>query len=99
MSNSLDQALAQATERYRARNPASEQHMQAASDVLPAGNTRSVLFHGPFPLYMARGERCRLRRRSAGPEPAPVPLAVARLRLERGTRWKGKPATICGSRP
>ena len=56
----LDQALAAATERYRAGNPQSERHMQAACDVLPAGNTRSVLFHGPFPLYMACGEGCRL---------------------------------------
>jgi glutamate-1-semialdehyde 2,1-aminomutase len=56
----LDDALATLTERYRARNPQSERQMLAACDVLPAGNTRSVLFHAPFPLYMARGEGCRL---------------------------------------
>ena len=27
---------------------------------MPGGNTRSVLFHGPFPLSMERGEGCRL---------------------------------------
>lgn len=57
---SLDDALAHLTERYRARNPQSERQMLAACDVLPAGNTRSVLFHAPFPLTMARGEGCRL---------------------------------------
>lgn len=56
----LDSALAEAMARYRARNPASEKLLAEASDVLPAGNTRSVLFHAPFPLYMARGEGCRL---------------------------------------
>jgi len=56
----LDMALTDAMARFRARNPASEQLMTEASDVLPAGNTRSVLFHAPFPLYMARGEGCTL---------------------------------------
>ena len=58
--NRLDIALADAMARFRARNPASEKLMLEASDVLPAGNTRSVLFHAPFPLYMARGEGCTL---------------------------------------
>ena len=58
--NPLDTALADAMARFRARNPASEKLMLEASDVLPAGNTRSVLFHAPFPLYMARGEGCTL---------------------------------------
>lgn len=56
----LDAALAEATARYRARNPASEQLLAEATDVLPAGNTRSVLFYTPFPLTMARGEGCHL---------------------------------------
>jgi glutamate-1-semialdehyde 2,1-aminomutase len=34
-------------------------HRRAASS-MPGGNTRSVLFHGPFPLYFARGEGARL---------------------------------------
>ena len=56
----LDPALAETTARYRARNPGSERLLLEAADVLPAGNTRSVLFYTPFPLYMARGEGCRL---------------------------------------
>lgn len=56
----LDAALAEATARYRARNPASERLLAEATDVLPAGNTRSVLFYTPFPLTMARGEGCHL---------------------------------------
>ena len=59
-SSALDDALAQATARYRARNPASERLLAEAADVLPAGNTRSVLFHDPFPLAMTRGEGCHL---------------------------------------
>lgn len=56
----LDAALAETTARYRARNPGSERLLLEAADVLPAGNTRSVLFYAPFPLYMARGEGCHL---------------------------------------
>jgi len=56
----LDAALADATTRYAARNPESARLLQAAADVLPAGNTRTVLFYAPFPLAMARGEGCRL---------------------------------------
>ncbi|ABE43415.1 aspartate aminotransferase family protein [Polaromonas sp. JS666] len=56
----LDSALAETTARYRARNPGSERLLRKAADVLPAGNTRSVLFYTPFPLYMARGEGCHL---------------------------------------
>lgn len=56
----IDLALARAHETYRARHPASERAHLDAAEVLPGGNTRSVLFHPPFPLYMARGEGCRL---------------------------------------
>jgi glutamate-1-semialdehyde 2,1-aminomutase len=56
----LDAALAEAREAYVARNPASlAAHREAAAN-LPGGNTRSVLFHAPFPLLLARGEGCRL---------------------------------------
>src|SRR2546426_11996243 len=56
----LAPALAETTARYRARNPGSERLLLEAADVLPAGNTPSVLFYAPFPLYMARGGGCRL---------------------------------------
>jgi len=56
----LDAALADAVARYQSRNPVSERLQQQATEVLPGGNTRSVLFYAPFPLYMAGGEGCRL---------------------------------------
>ncbi len=57
---SLDALLSDARERYVAANPRSlAAHVEAAA-ALPGGNTRSVLFHAPFPLTMARGEGCRL---------------------------------------
>jgi len=56
----LDQALADAIERYRARHPASARQLDIAAEVLPGGNTRSVLFQAPFPLVMVRGAGCRL---------------------------------------
>ena len=57
---SLEEALALAIKSYQARNPTSAALMAQASDVLPAGNTRSVLYYAPFPLYMARGTDCHL---------------------------------------
>ena len=51
MSN-LDQALAQAIDRYRHARPASERIFNDATLVLPGGNTRSVLFFAPFPPAM-----------------------------------------------
>ena len=59
-NSSLDAVLTDARERYVARNAASlAAHVEAAA-VMPGGNTRSVLFHAPFPLTMVRGEGCRL---------------------------------------
>jgi glutamate-1-semialdehyde 2,1-aminomutase len=52
----LSQAVESARARYRQRNPASERQLAEASEWLPGGNTRSVLFHAPFPLTMVRGE-------------------------------------------
>ena len=56
----LDAALAQAIALYRQRNPTSARLLAEASEVMPGGNTRSVLFYEPFPLAMARGEECYL---------------------------------------
>ena len=56
----LDASLTEAREAYTARNPASLAAHREAAESLPGGNTRSILFHGPFPLLMARGEGCRL---------------------------------------
>ena len=49
-----------ARERYIARNPRSAARLADACRLLPGGNTRSVLFYEPFPLYMDGGEGCRL---------------------------------------
>ena len=57
-SAALDQALAASVERYRMRHPASARQLEVAAEVLPGGNTRSVLFQAPFPLVMVRGEGC-----------------------------------------
>ncbi len=40
---------------FRAMNPASEAQYRTALASMPGGNTRSVLFHDPFPLAIARG--------------------------------------------
>lgn len=52
----LQSAVDAAASRYIAQNPASAERYQAASRVLPGGNTRSVLHYAPFPLTFARGE-------------------------------------------
>ncbi len=54
----LAAALADSVARYRARCPASERQFNSATEVMPGGNTRTVLFNDPFPLTMARGEEC-----------------------------------------
>jgi len=58
---SLGGALDTAIRRYRTANPISEGLQARAAEVMPGGNTRSVLFYPPFPLYMASGAGCRLR--------------------------------------
>jgi glutamate-1-semialdehyde 2,1-aminomutase len=53
-------ALAEAEERYRARNPESLALYHAAEAVMPGGNTRSSLFVEPFPVAMVKGEGAHL---------------------------------------
>ena len=59
-NSDLDAALADARERYAAVRPNSARIHQRAREVLPGGNTRSVLFYTPFPAAMVRGEGCLL---------------------------------------
>jgi len=59
-SGDLQRAVAAATERFRAANPKSLAQHAAAAAVMPGGNTRTVLYHDPFPLTIARGDGCRL---------------------------------------
>lgn len=53
-------ALAQAYATYTERNPRSLARHNAAAEVMPGGNTRSVLYYSPFPLGIARGQGCYL---------------------------------------
>ena len=57
----LDQALAEARSRYARRRPNSLRAFETAQRHMPGGNTRTVLYHGPFPLRIESGERARIR--------------------------------------
>jgi len=56
----IDAALDDARRRYVERNPDSFARHKAACDVMPGGNTRTILFHTPFPLTIAGGKGCRI---------------------------------------
>jgi glutamate-1-semialdehyde 2,1-aminomutase len=56
----LSSALADARMRYADNNPQSKALHEAALQVLPGGNTRSVLHFDPFPLVVNRGEGARV---------------------------------------
>jgi glutamate-1-semialdehyde 2,1-aminomutase len=56
----VEDALAEARETYARRRPESRKRHEQAAEVMPGGNTRSVLFHGPFPFTALRGEGCRI---------------------------------------
>ncbi len=55
-NSDLHSALAEAHEAYAARRPRSAALHAKARQVMPGGNTRSVLFYAPFPTAMLRGE-------------------------------------------
>ena len=59
-NSTLEDALAEAREGYARRRPNSLASHLVAAEVMPGGNTRSVLFHGPFPFTVLRGEGCRI---------------------------------------
>ncbi|MEM8551603.1 MAG: aminotransferase class III-fold pyridoxal phosphate-dependent enzyme [Pseudomonadota bacterium] len=52
----IDDALSEARSSYAAKRPQSFAIHAEAVQHLPGGNTRTVLFHGPFPFRAARGE-------------------------------------------
>jgi len=56
----LDAAIAEAEARYSAANPQSRARTQAAAQVMPGGNTRTVLHYTPFPLAWSGGKANRL---------------------------------------
>ncbi|MEZ5853198.1 MAG: aminotransferase class III-fold pyridoxal phosphate-dependent enzyme [Hyphomicrobiaceae bacterium] len=57
---SLADAITAARANYTAANPKSLALQQAAERHLPGGNTRTVLYFGPFPLRFVGGEGCHL---------------------------------------
>ncbi|HMB77848.1 MAG TPA: aminotransferase class III-fold pyridoxal phosphate-dependent enzyme, partial [Kiloniellaceae bacterium] len=52
----LDEALAAALSLYREKRPKSLAAFEAASAVMPGGNTRTVLYHEPYPFRAEAGE-------------------------------------------
>jgi len=52
----LAEAIAAAKQRFIERNPTSGRLFEAATDYLPGGNTRTLLYSAPFPICMAKGE-------------------------------------------
>src|SRR5215470_13870920 len=53
-SDAVSQEVEQARERYASRRPVTAALHDRAREYLPGGNTRSVLYHRPFPLRIAR---------------------------------------------
>ena len=45
---------------YRARTPRSAALHEAARQVMPGGDTRTVAFHAPYPLAIAYGDGCQI---------------------------------------
>ena len=58
--STLDEALVEARARFAEHRPVSRRWHEDAITVMPGGNTRTVLFHAPFPLRIARGYGSRL---------------------------------------
>jgi glutamate-1-semialdehyde 2,1-aminomutase len=56
----LEDELEAARARFTAANPKSLAQWHKAQGSMPGGNTRTVLFHPPFPLTIARGEGAHL---------------------------------------
>ncbi|MFP5219590.1 MAG: aspartate aminotransferase family protein [Actinomycetes bacterium] len=52
--SSLDDAVASARERFAAARPRTRALHEQAQQVMPGGNTRTVLYHQPFPLRVVR---------------------------------------------
>ena len=53
-------AVTEAQARFTADNPKSQAQLDKATNFMPGGNTRTVLFYPPFPLTMTKGEDCYL---------------------------------------
>ncbi|MBN8997054.1 MAG: aminotransferase class III-fold pyridoxal phosphate-dependent enzyme [Rhizobiales bacterium] len=55
LERSLESCLTEMAKDYAAARPLSRAAHENAEHYLPGGNTRSVLFFNPFPLFIARG--------------------------------------------
>jgi glutamate-1-semialdehyde 2,1-aminomutase len=56
----LDTALTEARERYVAQRPVGAAMHAEAREVMPGGNTRTVLYHPPFPMRISHGHAQRV---------------------------------------
>jgi glutamate-1-semialdehyde 2,1-aminomutase len=55
-NSSLDEAVNDARAKFATARPKTKAIHEQASQHLPGGNTRTVLYHGPFPIRVERGE-------------------------------------------
>ena len=55
-NQTLDDAVSEARDTYAERRPKTRAAHVTAAKSMPGGNTRTVLFHGPFPICIAKGE-------------------------------------------
>ncbi|KAL5604401.1 hypothetical protein BROUX41_002373 [Berkeleyomyces rouxiae] len=58
VNGSIEAAYSAAEARFIAKNPKSQELYENATAHLPGGNTRSVLFFKPFPLYISSASGC-----------------------------------------
>jgi glutamate-1-semialdehyde 2,1-aminomutase len=56
----LEAAYQEAEQHFIEANPKSRKSYDAACEVMPGGNTRTVLYYPPYPLTLAKGEGCHL---------------------------------------
>ena len=59
-TNPLDAELDLARDRYIRNRPESAAAFNLSANFMPGGNTRTVLFHSPFPLRIVSGTGCRV---------------------------------------
>ena len=59
-TNPLDTELDLARDRYIRNRPESAAAFKLSANFMPGGNTRTVLFHSPFPLRIVSGAGCRV---------------------------------------
>ena len=56
----LQDAISDVEKRYVAANPKSEAHYQAATKNMPGANTRTTIYHDPFPVVLVKGHGAKL---------------------------------------